>query len=371
MRVTNKMLRDKVVYNIQAAFERMQVAQTQIATGKRVLKPSDDAIAVAKTLKIRNLLGDNAQYQRNIDDGAGWLDNTEPVLDSMSTLVADLKDIALKGASDEKGAAEREALGRQVEGLLEELLTLANSRYDQRYIFSGTHTLTQPYSESRSVTDEPVTLADEAWADLGNAKLEQGSVTVRGSSGSLYAEGADYEVDYSAGKIRRLAGGAIPAGEACTVSYGSEGICAVNREVPSTEGAIKREVAPGVWEQINVGGEEVLTSDVDLFDLMVRMKNALFKNDSAGVNQTIDEVTGALDQVSAAMGKIGVAHQGFDLASARMDTQNVNLEALKSNLENADLAEVAVRLQAEQMAYQSALAAAAQILNTSLINFLQ
>jgi len=126
-----------------------------------------------------------------------------------------------------------------------------------------------------------------------------------------------------------------------------------------------------VWEQINVGGEEVLTSDVDLFDLMVRMKNALFKNDSAGVNQTIDEVTGALDQVSAAMGKIGVAHQGFDLASARMDTQNVNLEALKSNLENADLAEVAVRLQAEQMAYQSALAAAAKILNTSLINFLQ
>jgi flagellar hook-associated protein 3 FlgL len=371
MRVTNSMLRNKVVYNIQAAFERMQLAQTQVATRKRLLKPSDEPIAVAKTLKIRDLLGDNEQYQSNIDDATGWLDSTEPALDSMSSLIANLKEIALKGASDEKGASEREALGKQVEGLLEELVTLANSRYDQRYIFSGTYTLTKPYSEARSVTDEPVTLADSAWADLSNAQLEQGSVTVRGSSGTVYAEGADYEVDYAAGRIRQLAGGAIPVGETCAVSYGSEGICDVNLEAASTEGAIKREIAPGVWGQINVGGEEVLASNVNLFDLMVRMKNALFKNDGAAVNQTIDEVTGALDQVSAAMGKIGVVRQGFDLASARMDIQNVNLEALKSNLEDADLAEVAVRLQAEQVAYQSALSAASSILNTSLLDFLQ
>jgi flagellin-like hook-associated protein FlgL len=194
---------------------------------------------------------------------------------------------------------------------------------------------------------------------------------VRGSSGTAYTEGVDYEIDYTTGRIRRLEGGAIPTGDACTVSYGSKGICAVNLEVPTTGGAIKREIAPGVWEQVNVGGEEVLTSNEDLFDLMVRMKNALFKNDGAGVNQAIDEVTAALDQVSSAIGKIGVVRQGFDLASARMATQNVNLEALKSNLEDADLAEVAVRLQAEQMAYQSALSAASTILNTSLINFLQ
>jgi flagellar hook-associated protein 3 FlgL len=71
------------------------------------------------------------------------------------------------------------------------------------------------------------------------------------------------------------------------------------------------------------------------------------------------------------MGKIGVLRQGFDLASARMDTQNVNLEALKSNLEDADLAEVVMRLQAEQVAYQAALSAASSVLDTSLINFLQ
>jgi flagellar hook-associated protein 3 FlgL len=371
MRVTAKMLSDKVVYNIQSTFERMQQAQSEVATRKRLQKPSDDAIAVAKTLRIRNLLGDNEQYQANVDDATGWLDNTEPVLDSISSIVANLKEVAIEGASDDKSASERQALADQVEGLLEDLVTLANSRYDDRYIFAGTYTLDKPYADARSVTGEGVTLADSGWADLANADLEQGSVTVTGPAGEVYTEGVDYEVDYSAGRVQRLAGGTIPAGAACTVSYGSKGICNVNLQVASTDGAIKREVAPGVWEQINVGGQEVLTKGVDLFNLMVNIKNALAKNDGTAVNKTVDQITAALDQVSTATAKLGVARQGFDLASARMDTQNTNLEALKSTLEDADLAEVAVRLQAEQIAYQSALSAAAKILNTSLLDFLQ
>ncbi|HVP58687.1 MAG TPA: flagellar hook-associated protein FlgL [bacterium] len=370
MRVTNKMLTDKVIYNIQSAYQRMQVTQTQLATTKRVQKPSDDALAVAKTLKIRDLIGDNEQYQKNIDDATGWLDNTEPALDAISTLVADLKDIAVSGSSDTKSASEREALGKQVEALLQQLVTLGNTQYDQRYVFAGSNTLTKPYDESQSVSDEAVALTDTTWADLANANLQQGSVSVRGSGGGVYTEGVDYEVDYATGRIRRLAGGTMPTGEACRVSYSTDGISSVNLNVASTDGEIKREVAPGVWEQINVGGQEVLSSKVDLFGLMVRIKNALFKNDGTAVNAAINDIGTALDQVSSAMGKVGVARDGFDLASARMDTQNTNLEALKSKLEDTDMAEVAVRLQAEQLAYQSALSAASSILNKSLLDFL-
>jgi flagellar hook-associated protein 3 FlgL len=371
MRVTGKMLRDKVLYNIQSSLERMQFAQTQVATGKRILKPSDDAVAVSKTLKVRNLLADNEQYQRNMDDGVGWVDSTEPALDAASGLLAELKEIALSGASDTNGADERRALAEQVEGLLEEMVQLANTQYDQRYVFAGTYTLTRPYSATRSISDEPVTLPDSGWTDLTNGKLEMGSVTVRGSSSQVYVEGTDYEIDYTAGRIRRLTTGEIPAGDACQISYGTQGVCRVDLNAPGTDGALRREVAPGVWEQVNIGGEEFLNSGVNAFDLMVRVKNALYKNDGAAVNQTLNDVDTAFDQVSAALGEVGHVRKSFDLAGARLDTQNVNLKAMMSGLEDADLAEVMVRFQAERAAYESALSAAGNIMNTSLINFLQ
>jgi flagellar hook-associated protein 3 FlgL len=72
MRVTSKMLSEKVLYNIQSALARMQLAQTQVATGKRVLKPSDDAIAVSKSLKVKDLLIDNEQYRRSTTRPPCW-----------------------------------------------------------------------------------------------------------------------------------------------------------------------------------------------------------------------------------------------------------------------------------------------------------
>jgi flagellar hook-associated protein 3 FlgL len=155
------------------------------------------------------------------------------------------------------------------------------------------------------------------------------------------------------------------------VSYGTEGVCRVDLNVPSTDGAVRREVAPGVWEQINTGGEAFLNSGVDVFELMVEIKNALSKNDGAAVNQALDGIEAASDQVAAALGKVGLARTRFDLAAARLDTQNVNLQALMSGLEDADIAEVMVRLQSERTAYESALAAASSIMSTSLINFIQ
>jgi flagellar hook-associated protein 3 FlgL len=371
MRVTSKMLSEKVLYNIQSALARMQLAQTQVATGKRVLKPSDDAIAVSKSLKVKDLLIDNEQYQRNMDDGLGWMDSAEPAIDDASTLLAELKEIALAGASDTAGRDERRALANQVDGLVRQLVGLANTKYDHRYVFAGTYTTTRPYSAAESVSGEAATLTDSEWTDLANGALEEGSVVVRGSSGTVYVEGTDYEMDYPAGRIRRLATGGIPAGEACQVSYGTEGVCRVDLNVPSTDGAVRREVAPGVWEQINTGGEAFLNSGVDVFELMVEIKNALSKNDGAAVNQALDGIEAASDQVAAALGKVGLARTRFDLAAARLDTQNVNLQALMSGLEDADIAEVMVRLQSERTAYESALAAASSIMSTSLINFIQ
>jgi flagellar hook-associated protein 3 FlgL len=370
MRVTGKMIRERILSNTNTAMERLQFAQTQLATGKRILKPSDDPLSLARSVRARAIRTDDQRFMRNIEDALSWLENTEPVVDDMVEALTQLKEIAVEGASDTKSAAERQALAAQVEDLLERMVGLADTRFAGKYVFAGTHTTTLPYVAERSVTAETVDLADPEFVELANAGVAQGSVTVTGMGGETYTEGVDYEVDYGLGLIRRLEGGSMVPGEAYSVSYATEGISSVNLAVPATDGDLVREIAPGVNEKINRGGEEIFASRVDIFGLLIGVRNELLRNNGAGVNETIDEIDAALDHVASVLSDMGMKQNTFQLAQSRLETEVANLEALISGYEDADMAEVIVRFQAEQTAYESALAAASQIMNTSLVNFI-
>lgn len=371
MRISDSMIKERILFSMNAARGKVQVAQTQIATGKRVLKPSDDPIAISKSMKVRALLRDNEQYQRNIDDALAWIESTEAALSSMVEVITELKEIAVDGASDSKDASERANLAAQVETLIERLVDLANVTYDGRFVFAGTYTLTIPYGLEYAVSDENVVFTDGQWLDLASPRIVHGSVTVSDGGATTFVEGTDYEIDYESGHIRRLTGGSMSPGVAYFISYDTETVCGVELLVPDTDGKLNREIAEGVYEPVNVGGQEVLSSNVDVFSLLIDVKNLLLRNDGAAVNRALDEIDSAIEQTSSSLGMIGATRRGFDLAGARLDTENTNFRALISSLEDVDLAEVMVNFQAEQTAYEAALAASATMLTTSLLDFLR
>lgn len=370
MRVTGKMIRQKILNNTGTAMERLQFAQTQMATGRRILKPSDDPLSLSKAIRARAILKDDLQYLRNIEDALSWLENTEPEVDAMVTVMTELKEIAIEGASDNKSAGQRQVLGAQVDDLIERLVSLANTRFGGKYVFAGTYTTTPPYGANRTVTGETAGFPGLEYVDLDHAAILEGSVTVTGPMGQVYTEGVDYEVDFGAGRIRRLEGGAMAAGDLFSVSYDTEGISGVTLQVPGTGGDLVREIAPGLHEKLNTGGEEIFSSRLDIFDLLIRVKNDLYRNDGAAVNESLTDIEAAIDHVASVLGDHGMKLNVFQLAGSRLETEMVNLEALISGYQDADMAEVLVRFETEQMAYESALAAAAQIMNTSLINFI-
>ncbi len=371
MRITGRMLRSKILDNITSALGRLQVSQTQMATGRRILKPSDDAIGISKSLRLKSLLEDKQQFQKNIEDAFGWLDSSEVAVDSMVSIVIELKEIAIEGANDTKTASERHTLAEQVEHLIERLLTLINKTYGDRYLFSGTFTKTPPYSSTYQVEDEVLNLDGSDWTELGNARIKEGTVTVEGPGGETYAEGVDYEIDYSTGMIRRLEGGSMNPADTFTVSYETETIAGVTLNVASTSGKINREVARGVYLEVNIGAEEILASDVNVFSVMITVKTALYRNDGSAVNASLDDIERALSQVSDRLARLGNRRNSFELANARLDTEIINLQANISKIEDADMAEVLVRFQAQQVAYESALAAASKMMDMSLINFIR
>ena len=74
MRVTNNMLSSQLILNLNRNAQQMNTTQTQLATGRKINKPSDDPVGITYSLRYRAELSSNEQYQKMwIVRYPGWI----------------------------------------------------------------------------------------------------------------------------------------------------------------------------------------------------------------------------------------------------------------------------------------------------------
>ncbi|MDJ0739293.1 MAG: flagellar hook-associated protein FlgL [Gammaproteobacteria bacterium] len=136
--------------SVDAMLERQrEVADTelQVASGKRILRPSDDPSAAVRVLDLNEAQNRLAQYQRNADAAIARLDQEETALISIEHLLQRVRELAVQGANDTYSAEDRAAIAAEVREQIDNFLQLANSRdANGEYIFAGFQSLTQPLS---------------------------------------------------------------------------------------------------------------------------------------------------------------------------------------------------------------------------------
>jgi flagellar hook-associated protein 3 FlgL len=134
--------------HLDASLHRLKDIQEQLASGKRVSRPSDDPVSVGWALHHRLELTRVAQYQRNISDARGWLDTADQALQQAHRVLQQVRDIVLQGTNAPIGASERAALASQVDELRQALIGIANTRYLDRPVFGGTTDSTEAYDDN-------------------------------------------------------------------------------------------------------------------------------------------------------------------------------------------------------------------------------
>ena len=149
MRVTTQMAVNTLVGNLNRSFGRMVRYQQELSSGSRLNNLSDDPAAVERSLSLRSEIRNIEPYQKNIDDGTGWLELSEANLGELETLFVEARGLAVQGASDTYDAQQRSSLAAQVDQFLEHAVSLSESRYRGRYIFAGTQTGEPPYDAIR------------------------------------------------------------------------------------------------------------------------------------------------------------------------------------------------------------------------------
>jgi flagellar hook-associated protein 3 FlgL len=102
--------------------------QNQVSTGQRFTNASEDPISAVRVLDIERQLNLNEQYLRNADTAESKLEATDGVLESASSLLQRIRELAVQALNDSNSDGSRDGIAEEVEQLNEALLSLANTR---------------------------------------------------------------------------------------------------------------------------------------------------------------------------------------------------------------------------------------------------
>ena len=149
MRISTNQIYEKSLNAMLDQQAGVNKTQLQIATGRRILKPSDDPTQSARILDLSQALATNHQYQLNADTTRYRSSLEDETLGSVTDLLQRVRELTVQGANATQSNETRRSIAVEVRQRLDELLALANTKdANGEYLFSGFQGQTQPFARS-------------------------------------------------------------------------------------------------------------------------------------------------------------------------------------------------------------------------------
>lgn len=138
MRITNQMMINSTMSNIQVNKIQLNRMDSQLSTEKKISKPSDDPIIAIRALRLRASLDQVTQYLgKNIPDASSWLKTTQGALDEANSVLEDLYSYCTQGSTDSYSSSERNTIAESLNKLREAFYSEGDVEYAGRYVFTG------------------------------------------------------------------------------------------------------------------------------------------------------------------------------------------------------------------------------------------
>lgn len=340
MRVTNAMISNRMLANVNRNLTLLDKYNTQGSTGKKIQVPSDDPIIASRSLKFRTMLSETEQYAKNASDASSWVDATESVFVNMNKILEDMKGLMTQGASDSYTLEDRQKLLTEYMSLLDQLEQELNSDYMGRSLFSGFRTDKKPIikdDQGKNILnpevygrpDDPNTVGiDETIESIAGQKIEvQVGAGITVEVNSLATDIYDQQ-DYDA-----LRGVSNPKFDK-PFDQVLEEIKNLNTDEEKKQ-----------WEQAN--------------DLRAQMANAMKNIEDFQAKLSVQDTD------------IGVRSKRIELVQTRLEDDKVNYETVKSDNEDADIAEVMMNYNTANAAYTASLSIGMKITQITLADYLR
>ena len=206
MRITNKIMQNNSLYNINNNKITENQLNTMMSTGKKITRPSDDPVIAIRALRLRSSVTQISQYyEKNAKDAESWLDVTADALSTVTAVLTDCVKQATKGANMDLTLDDLSTIVTQMGALSKEYYSTGNVDFAGRYIFTGYRT-DNALSFDRTTTADYTDINDEFNAGnigtstrvTGMSKLSSENI-LNDSSETVYQSDI---VEVSVGRLR-------------------------------------------------------------------------------------------------------------------------------------------------------------------------
>jgi flagellar hook-associated protein 3 FlgL len=160
-----------ILQGLQLTTQQEDQALEQISSGQQINSLSDNPSGAATLVNLRLQSGADTQYLSNISSLTGSLNVANSALSSVVEALTSAQSIGVQGSDSTLSAANRQALAQQIQGVQQEVLGLANTTYNDQYIFSGTASSTQPYATDAS---DPSGVTYNGNSGVNSVEISQG-----------------------------------------------------------------------------------------------------------------------------------------------------------------------------------------------------
>jgi flagellar hook-associated protein 3 FlgL len=168
MRVTQGMLNQQMVTDLENNYSQISQLQNEVSTGKRINTPADDPVGAGLVMQYNSQLAYYNQYSNNAQAAQQWLSYTDSTMTQGQSVLQNARDLAVQAANGSETQADRSDIEQQVNQLYQQLVTIGNTQYNGQYIFGGNNTGSAPY---------PTSDAEGQTTDTGSVLYDVGSGT--------------------------------------------------------------------------------------------------------------------------------------------------------------------------------------------------
>ncbi|MDN4642540.1 flagellar hook-associated protein FlgL [Arthrobacter sp. PsM3] len=184
-RVTNLTMSVAAQRTLQTQQSKLAQLQEKATTLEKISRPSDDPTATGEALQTRARMAANAQYGRNIEDGGRWLTASDSALGEANNVLNKIRDLTIQAGNGALNKTAKDAIAIQLDGLNQDLLSIANTKHLGRNIFAGSSDAAAAFGSA-----DPSTFNGTPGSTVARRISADQTVRVDADGAKIFGEGA-------------------------------------------------------------------------------------------------------------------------------------------------------------------------------------
>lgn len=407
MRISTNQIYDQNMRSILNSQSDLAKTQQQLASGNRIITPSDDPVGAAKVLRLTEEIDELTQFQRNNDLVTGSLEQQEAVLTNITDSINRARTLVVQAGNGILSDPDKRAIGAELEQIKLEVFDLMNAQdADGNYLYAGFQSGNQAFDFNPSATGNAITFAGDpgvSFIQLSNSSkiqstsngyevfenvlsrfkfsvtgntvtdLEGATVKQQGTFDTFFdknydpvtAANNDYQITF------------LGTGQAQMVNQGTGAIIDTVNYVsgePFTIQGMEFEAVATVGDTIDfsLNTPEKKSMAQSLHEIQLILTDSTIDN-TALQESIADALVGldnGLEKISLERASIG---SRLNIAESTYES-NLDIEiaakAARSSIQDTDYAEASTEFAKQETALNAALATFPQVTNLSLFNFI-